>query len=314
MCHKLSVNLVRGLIGCVLLVWTGFASAYVFSFSGAGQVPTAISPSARVVVLTWESTEQLLELGITPIAVADRDDYQLWVGKPQIPAGVINVGSRTEPNLGLLAELKPDLIIIGPSLQSQQEALARIAPTLTIEAYSASQNNPAVAREIYLRLAHIFGRDTYAQQRISQLDQQFDAWRVALQAHFARHLPKICLVRFNSPTVFNIYGENSIPYDVMTRLGFASACPVPASATPWGTIQRQTLELANLQQGILFYFEPFAQKQRLFSSTLWQHFPLVQQQHVVALPSTWTFGGEFSKGYIAQVLTQALLSVPVDAH
>lgn len=310
--RMIAVNLARGLIGCVMLCWTGLASAYLFSFSGSGQ-PT-VKPSARVVVLTWESTEQLLELGITPIAVADRDDYRIWVGKPQIPADVINVGSRTEPNLGLLAELKPDLIIMGPSLQSQQPALARIAPTLTIEAYSAAQNNPAVAREIFLRLAHVFGRDTYAQQRILQLDQQFDAWRVALQAHFRGHLPKICLVRFNSPTVFNIYGENSMPYDVMTRLGFASACPVPASATPWGTIQRRTLELASLQQGILVYFEPFAQKERLFTSPFWQHFPLVRQGHVVALPSTWTFGGEFSKGYIAEALTQALLSLPADAY
>lgn len=300
----------RGVVAVMVLCWTANVSAYSFTWTG----PKPITPPSRVVVLTWESTEQLLELGITPIAVADRDDYRTWVGRPAIPSGVINVGSRSEPNLGLLAELKPDLIVMSPQLQGLQPVLSRIAPTLSIEAYSASHNNPAVAREVFLQLARVFQREVYARQRLQQLDGKFAAWQTALDRHFHGHPPAVCLVRFNSPTVFNIYGENSMPDAVMKRLGLPSACPVPASATPWGTLQRRTLDLADLKQGELFYFEPFAQQKRLFDSTLWQQFPLVRQGHVHALPSTWTFGGEFSLGYIAEVLTQALLRLPADAH
>lgn len=300
----------RNICASILLCWTAHASASSFVWTG----PRIATPPSRVVVLTWESTEQLLELGITPIAVADRDDYRTWVGRPAIPSGVINVGSRSEPNLGLLAELKPDLIVMGPQHQGLQPALSRIAPTLSIEAYSASHHNPTVAREIFLQLARVFQREAYARQRLQQLDEQFSAWRAAINGHFQGHPPAVCLIRFNSPTVFNIYGDNSMPDAVMKRLGLVSACPVPSSATPWGTQQRRTLELAELKQGELFYFEPFTQHKRLFDSTLWQQFPLVRQQHVHALPSTWTFGGEFSLGYIAEELTQALLQLPAETH
>jgi iron complex transport system substrate-binding protein len=40
--------------------------------------------------------------------------YRAWVGEPQLPAGVIDIGLRAQPNRELLAELKPDLILISP--------------------------------------------------------------------------------------------------------------------------------------------------------------------------------------------------------
>lgn len=286
---------------CHSRVW-----AVTFNYS-AGAIPK--DPPQRVVVLTWESTEQLLELGIAPIAVADRDDYKIWVVHPDIPSGTVNAGSRSEPNLGLLAKLKPDLMVISSSLASQRAALNRIAPTLLIDAYTTEQDNPAAARVIFQKLAQFFHREQEATQKLALLDSQFGQWRQQLAIHFGHDLPPICLVRFNSPTVVNIFGDNSMPYDVLHTLGLKTGCPVPSRETPWGAVQRSTLELSQLQHGLLFYFAPFKQSGRLFSSPLWRSFPLVKARHVYALPSIWTYGGEFSRYYIGAALMQTLLNI-----
>lgn len=53
----------------------------------------------RVVALEWLPAELLLALGVTPYGVADIPNYRLWVNEPALPASVIDVGLRTEPNL-----------------------------------------------------------------------------------------------------------------------------------------------------------------------------------------------------------------------
>ncbi|MDX1559837.1 MAG: ABC transporter substrate-binding protein, partial [Marinobacter sp.] len=62
----------------------------------------------RVIALNWAATEALLLLGVTPIGVADRDGYNVWVKEPELPEGVANIGTRVAPSLEAIAELKPD--------------------------------------------------------------------------------------------------------------------------------------------------------------------------------------------------------------
>jgi iron complex transport system substrate-binding protein len=45
----------------------------------------AMPAAKRIVALNWEAAENLLELGITPLAVADADDYRRWVAQPCCP-------------------------------------------------------------------------------------------------------------------------------------------------------------------------------------------------------------------------------------
>lgn len=67
---------------------------------------------ARVAALEWLPIELLLALGVTPLAVADVHNYNLWVAEPKLPATVVDVGQRTEPNLELLQQLQPSLVLL----------------------------------------------------------------------------------------------------------------------------------------------------------------------------------------------------------
>ena len=70
----------------------------------------AIDPT-RIVALEWLPVELLLALGVAPYGVADVQSYNLWVNEPALPASVIDVGLRTEPNLELLTQMKPSWLV-----------------------------------------------------------------------------------------------------------------------------------------------------------------------------------------------------------
>jgi iron complex transport system substrate-binding protein len=75
-----------------------------------GDPELAMTPK-RVVTLDWAATEALLLLGVTPVGVADRDGYPIWVREPALPPGSYDVGARRAPSLEAIAELKADLIV-----------------------------------------------------------------------------------------------------------------------------------------------------------------------------------------------------------
>ena len=87
------------------------------------------APPKRVVTLDWRPLEDLLLLGVRPVAGADLEDFPRWV-RLSLPPGIQNLGSRTAPNLELLAALKPDLILGYTGFQGRlYPELSRIAPT-----------------------------------------------------------------------------------------------------------------------------------------------------------------------------------------
>ena len=73
----------------------------------------------RIVALEWLPVELMLALGVTPYGVADIPNYRMWVNEPVLPDSVIDVGLRTEPNLELLTQMKPSMLVwsagYGPS-------------------------------------------------------------------------------------------------------------------------------------------------------------------------------------------------------
>ena len=92
--------------------------------------PAAAGTVPRIATVDWTIAETLLALGVTPLAMGDVNSYRAWVGEPRLPAEVIDIGLRAQPNRELLAELKPDLILISPLAAPLAPTLSRIAPVL----------------------------------------------------------------------------------------------------------------------------------------------------------------------------------------
>jgi iron complex transport system substrate-binding protein len=270
----------------------------LFSLHGTAAAP-------RVIALSWEATEYLLTLGVTPVAIADRDDYRQWVSATPLPPQVLDAGSRLEPNLERLYALKPALIVINPALAGMQANLQRIAPTLLLDAYREDHDNHAAAERLQRQLAMRLGRLPAHQAFLQQHARQTGLLRSQLAARFGDAPPPVCVVRFASVNSFWAYGANSQAEAALQALGLVNGCPQTRSA--WGTRLRKLPELLALDKGWLVHIAPFAQQAELEGSVLWRALPLVRQQRVITLPAAWTNGGLASQARLEVLLARALL-------
>jgi len=176
-----------------------------------GGQPTAQAAEPRIAALSWEPVEHLLKLGVEPVAVADADDYRAWVVRPKLPTSAIDVGTRTEPNLELLAQLNLDLILITPLLEDLRPKLERIAPVVSFGDFTQERDNLVMQRDNYLELAHLLGRTARAQAQLTAMEAHIAEMRGRLLAHFGGELPALSVVRFTSPTTVLVFGPNSMP-------------------------------------------------------------------------------------------------------
>ncbi|WP_050526424.1 siderophore ABC transporter substrate-binding protein [Pseudorhodobacter aquimaris] len=89
-----------------------------------GEVATAHNPS-RVAALDVASVDTLTALGVTLVGAPDKL-YVDYLGD----LGTQPVGTLFEPNMEALANLGPDLIIVGGRSATKAQPLSKIAPTI----------------------------------------------------------------------------------------------------------------------------------------------------------------------------------------
>ncbi len=261
----------------------------------------------RIVVLTWSLVESLMELGVTPIAVADIQGYNEWVSKPALPDTVLDIGSRQEPNLELLAQIKPDLILLADQQIDLADEVNKVAPVLAFKAFDKHHDNVLASREIFLKIGYLLGKKALAEIKLHEVDQKIATLKDQLKVHFKGQLPKVTSVRFNNASVVWVYGKNSMPEFALKQLGFSPAMDLPA--TQWGVVQKRVRDLGSIQQGIVLHFEPFNESDRLFNSRLWKAMPFIQQQQFASVEPRWTYGGPKSIQYLAEAMTVALMRI-----
>lgn len=261
----------------------------------------------RVIALNWSATGNLLALGITPTAIANPHGYRIWAREPALAQSVVDIGTRDAPNIERIAQLKPDLIIIGGSQSELLTKLRPIAPVLMFKNFSRHHNNAKAATRTFMTLATLFHKRPLAKQLLTQMDSQLTQWKDQIKAHFHGHPPQVSCIRFNTSALVWIYGNNSMPQYALEKLGLKPALPQPA--TKWGVTQKKVIELAAIGDGVLLYFKPFLQQHKLFTTPLWQAMPFVQDHRIASLPATWTYGGPLSIQTIASSITQQLLTI-----
>lgn len=260
------------------------------------------APPERVVTLDWALTEQVLDLGITPIGAPELALYRDWVGAPEVPKHVADVGLRTEPNLERIAALEPDVILASDLDPAQAQILTRIAPTVVFNAWSAEHDNVEAAREIYLRLATLFDRETMARERLDAMETRLDE----IAAHIAAlDLPdRATVVRLNDETTVWIYGDDSVPVYTLERLSLTSELDLPR--TRWGVTQRPLADLAAVENGLLLAIRPHMSGVAAMEGPLWQALPAVRADHFAEVPRVWSYGGILSVERHGEAMLAAL--------
>ncbi|EKB10328.1 hypothetical protein HMPREF1169_03687 [Aeromonas veronii AER397] len=265
--------------------------------------PISSVPLPRIATVDWTIAETLLALGVTPLAVGDAGPYQAWVGEPRLPAGVVDIGLRTQPNRELLAELKPDRILISPLAAPLAPTLSRIAPVSTIALYDGQTDLWQRLHEVTLTLARMVGKTAEGERLLVGLDRDL----ASMQARLPADLPPLLVVQFIDERHVRVFGRHSLFDAVVTRLGLRNGWQ--EQTNDWGFSVVSIEQFMTLPTARLVVVDPIpvGVSERLQEPGLWQHLPQVRQAPVLHLPAVWSFGGVLAARRFAGLLSDVLL-------
>ncbi|CAI1049599.1 Fe(3+)-hydroxamate ABC transporter substrate-binding protein FhuD [Serratia ficaria] len=271
-------------------------------FSLPGRAADAPPDIARIAALEWLPVELLLALGVMPLAVADIHNYNLWVEEPKLPASVVDVGQRTEPNLELLQQLKPSLVLLSQGYGPTPQKLQPIAPTMSFGFNDGSGKPLTVARQSLQALAQRLGLETRAVQHLAQFDRFIQDARRRLQAYTRQPLLMFSLIDSRHALVI---GQKSLFQEVMDRLGIKNAWE--GETNFWGTAVVGIERLMSVSHARAIYLDHGNQAMldKVSATPLWRALPFVRQNQLRQVPAVWFYGATLSAMRFCRVLEQA---------
>ncbi|CAM3542346.1 iron-siderophore ABC transporter substrate-binding protein [Brevibacillus invocatus] len=177
-----------------------------------GETPITGTPT-RVVILTNEGTEALLSLGIKPVGAV-----KSWQGEPWYEhikdqmQDVTVLGEETQPNLELIASLKPDLIL-GNKVRQEKvySQLSAIAPTVFSEELSG---NWKTNFKLY---AEAVNKQAEGDALLADFDKRVEEAKTKLGE---KTKTQVSLVRFLNGKV-RVYMKDTFAGVLFNQLGFA---------------------------------------------------------------------------------------------
>ncbi|SDD70526.1 iron complex transport system substrate-binding protein [Paenibacillus sp. UNCCL117] len=207
-----------------------------------GETPITGTPK-RVVILTNEGTEALLTVGVKPVGAV-----QSWIGNPWYDhikdemKDVTVVGDELQPNIEIIASLKPDLII-GNKVRQEKiyEQLKQIAPTV----FAADLGGDwKINFKLY---TEALNKKEEGDKALAAFDKRVEEVKAKLGPKAAT---KVSLVRF-SPTQVRIYQKQTFAGVLLSQLGVAR----PESQDKDAFIEVMTKEkIPSMDGDVMFYF------------------------------------------------------------
>lgn len=257
------------------------------------------APSHPLIALDFAHAQSLLALGVEDFGLAERWRYQRLVQEPQLPASVFDIGTFTEPNLELLAEIKPRAILHSREWPTDTAQLKRIAPLCEMSIYTGAPAPLDRARQALLRIAEIAGEVQRAADYLAGIDERMRTLRARLKPFAGR---RVMVLWAATPRDFWTLGSASLVHNVLDHVGLRNA--ITETGDNWGWLPVTMHELVRLDDVIALHFGPVPQA--LDGNPFWQNLGLVRQRRLVVLPSSWLFGGLPEAERIARLLAHGL--------
>lgn len=150
------------------------AAATVTIESNLGEVEVPVDPE-RVVALDNTSAETLLAMAVTPVAVPkqllDATIFADWIADDEI----LDVGTHNEPNLEVVSEAEPDLIVGGYRFTDYADELGEIATVLDVSGNDEAEGGFVESlRAQTVALGEVFDDQETADELVAALDAAVD--------------------------------------------------------------------------------------------------------------------------------------------
>jgi iron complex transport system substrate-binding protein len=277
---------------------------------GRGKQVTLAAPATRVVSLEWNTTEDVVTLGVQPVGVADIKGYTSWVTASPVTGTPVDVGTRTEPSLESVAQAEPDLIlgIVGSVPESAMEQMEKIAPVVLLTGADASRPL-ALMKENFATTAKLLGKEDVATSVLSDLDAAVAAGTQAISEAGKTGTPFSLSYIYAEGNSFSLrmHGPGSAAIALATEIGLKPAW-TEAGDEGWGLSTLDLEGLTRLPADTEFGYwgnddttDPLAD---LATNKLWKSLSFVKENRVHRMGvGIWIYGGPASaKQWIADVV------------
>ncbi|MCK8100205.1 MULTISPECIES: ABC transporter substrate-binding protein [Bacillus] len=172
----------------------------------------------RVVVLELGFIDTLLDLGITPVGVADDNKAKQLINKDVLKKidGYTSVGTRSQPSMEKIASLKPDLIIADTTRHKKiYDQLKKIAPTIALHNLNADYQDTIDAS---LTIAKAVGKEKEMEKKLTAHEEKVNETKRKISANSQ----SVLLIGNTNDTIM-ARDENFFTSRLLTQVGYQYA-------------------------------------------------------------------------------------------
>jgi iron complex transport system substrate-binding protein len=272
----------------------------------------------RVVAVEWTYAEDLLALGVQPVGVADIEGYNAWVKIPVLlDENVVDIGSRAEPNLEVIAELDPDLIItVSFRALENFDELSAIAPTLVFNPYpedlAISQYEEMTTT--FMKIARAVGREAEGEAVLAEMETTYERAQTALEEAGRGGEGFILSQGWTTDSVatFRLFTDNAMAVQILEQIGLTNAWDDAPQLYGYTEIGIEGFAELQEEEFNFFYVAQEADNNFFEESPLWNGMTFVQAEQAYWLGGdVWLFGGPLSAELLVEtVLNQMGIELP----
>ncbi|MCM3268890.1 ABC transporter substrate-binding protein [Paenibacillus elgii] len=253
-----------------------------------GETEVPANPQ-KVVILTNEGTEALLALGVKPIAAVQSYTGNPWFDHIKADMeGVKAVGGEQQPNLELIASLKPDLII-GNKMRHEKiyDQLKAIAPTVYSETLRGEW------KDNFKLYADALNKKAEGDKIIAAFDKRIEDFK---QKAGSKLSEKVAVVRFMGGKTRYYYG-NMFTGVIFKQIGIARSDAKNDEKAFEDITKERLTELEAADRVIYFTYETgdgkgTKQEQEWMNDPLWKNLKVVKNNKVFKVDDViWNTAG-----------------------
>lgn len=276
------------------------AMSYPITVTHDGGETTLESQPQRIVALEWHLVEDLLVMGIQPVAIADVEGFKTWVTiDVALADDVQDVGTRQEPSLESLEAAEPDLIL-GLDYRdiAIYDSLTAVAPTILMSSYPQEDGVTPLenVRDRLRQEGEFLDHAKAVEAAIAAMDATIGDQAAAIDEAGITGTPYVVTQMFtaeNQPTM-RIFTDGALIGDAISATGLKNVWT--ADADEWGFTTNTIESFIELPEDVnVFYIVNDSDnvlEEMLNDDPIWQSLPFVQEGRFYPLGGdTWTFGG-----------------------
>lgn len=270
---------------------------------------------SRIVALEWSIVEEMLITGVQPVGVADIENFNKWVTiDAELSGDVVDVGGRIEPNLEMISQLNPDVIIgIKGRHEKIKAELEKIAPVIMYDNTTdkAQENLYAHMMNTLQQTAKLVGKEKEAEEAIQRLESRYADAKSQIDNLGLTTNEFVFTQAFsvNQAPTFRLFTKNSIVSNVLENMGLVNKIQDEAEGAS-GMIETNVEGVSKYQEAMLLHTvqEDDPLFDNLANNAAWQGLYFVKEEEMYDVGAgVWTFGSVLSMETLVEHVVEALV-------